>query len=318
MRVGLTQKVTRLMRGSCLFLRKYVCELLALSLIASGCVRRAKRRAFRDTVITPIYFHKPNKGLFFRCIQWLTKNGYTFISANDVLDFLYHRRKLPSGAVWLSFDDGYKMFGRDLFPTLLKYRIPITLFIPTGIIEADGVLPWMHSAKSCSKGRLVDADVRDTLTVTEVKQLASYPEVTIGSHTISHAITSTLTEEEAAFEFTQSKRTIESWTNSECKWFAYPEGRLDGLEQPLLSKVGYDLAATTESAFITPDTDPYRLPRFNVGDEISLPEAICNMVGVWRPAMDPLIRFLQRWGRITDPLWEASGTASVRRSRPTY
>jgi peptidoglycan/xylan/chitin deacetylase (PgdA/CDA1 family) len=294
--------------------------LLALVLIASGRVRRARRRAFSGNIITPIYFHNPNRRLFFRCIRWLIKNGYSFISVNDVLELLHRGRKPPNGAVWLSFDDGYKTLLPDVLPTVRKYRIPITLFIPTRIIEFDGFLPWLHTAKCAtlsSDNASVQSGVRDVLTVAEVKQLASYPEVTIGSHTVSHAITSDLSEEEAVFEFGESKRTVESWTNSDCKCFAYPEGRLDGREQLLLSKLGYDLAATTESAFITPETDPYLLPRFNVGDEISLPEAICNMVGAWRPAIDPLIRFLQGWGSITDPLWEASGTQSVRRSRQT-
>jgi hypothetical protein len=57
----------------------------------------------------------------------------------------------------------------------------------------------------------------------------------------------------------------------------------------------YRLAATTENAFVTRETDPYLVPRFSVADEIFFPEAICNMVGVWRPAIDPLINVLQRW-----------------------
>ena len=56
--------------------------------------------------------------------------------------------------------------------------------------------------------------------------------------------------------------------------------------------LGYRIAATTENAFVTSKSNPYLVPRFSVADEISFPEAICNMVGVWRPVIDPMIYFL--------------------------
>ena len=60
-----------------------------------------------------------------------------------------------------------------------------------------------------------------------------------------------------------------------------------------LEEHGYLLAATTEAKFVTPASDPYLIPRFHVGDNFWFPEAICNMVGVWRPVMDPLTGILR-------------------------
>ena len=76
------------MRRVYTMLRNTFCGLLALGLIASGRVRRARRRALSKGVVTAIYFHKPNRRLFDRCISWLTKYGYTFISANEVLEIM--------------------------------------------------------------------------------------------------------------------------------------------------------------------------------------------------------------------------------------
>src|SRR6266498_1207537 len=111
-------------------LRNVLCQLLAYGLIASGRVRHAKKKALSENVITSIYFHKPNKRLFARCIRWLTDNGYTFISANDLVDILYRGKAIPTGAVWLSFDDGYKEWLQDVMPTVLQRHVPVTLFIP--------------------------------------------------------------------------------------------------------------------------------------------------------------------------------------------
>src|SRR5438105_1934900 len=107
------------------------CECLALGLLASGRVRRAKEIAVRTGVVTPIYFQNPNRLLFERCIQLLFDHGYTFISARDLVDFLYFDKPVPTGAVWLSFDDGYKEWLDTVLPLVRQRNVPVTLFIPS-------------------------------------------------------------------------------------------------------------------------------------------------------------------------------------------
>ena len=131
---------------------------------------------------------------------------------------------------------------------------------------------------------------------------------------MSHAVTSDLTEEEARVELGRSKRTLESWTGTEVNCFAYPEGRFNQRERLLLKEFGYTLAATTQNAFVAPETDPYLLPRFSVADDIFFPEAICNMVGVWRPVIDPILEFLRHLRRIPEPLQEFGETEHLQRS----
>ncbi len=276
--------------------RNAFCGLLALGLIASGRVRRSRKRALGDAVVTAIYFHKPNRRLFGRCIRWLSKYGYTFISVNELLEILYLGKVPPRGAVWLSFDDGCKELLENVLPLVRQRKIPVTLFIPSGIVEGDGLFPWLHGMTSTEmRDRNASArkSGRDSMTVAKMRQVAGWPEVTIGSHTVSHAVMTSLKEEKARFELGESKRTLESWTGADVKCFAFPEGRFDGREREFLVEFDYRLAATTENSFITRGTNPYMVPRFSVADDISFPEAICNMVGVWRPAIDPLINFLQ-------------------------
>jgi glycosyltransferase involved in cell wall biosynthesis/peptidoglycan/xylan/chitin deacetylase (PgdA/CDA1 family) len=278
-------------------LRNAFCGLLAIGLIASGRVRRSRKRAFGEAVVTAIYFHKPNRRLFGRCIRWLTKYGYTFISANELLEILHRGKVPPRGAVWLSFDDGCKELLENVLPLVRQRKIPVTLFIPSGIVEGDGLFPWLHDKRSKEmpdRNASARNSGRDSITVAEMRQVAGWPEVTIGSHTVSHAVTTNLNGERARLEFGESKRTLESWIHADVRCFAYPEGRFDGREREFLAEFDYGLAATTENSFITRETNPYLVPRFSVADEISFPEAICNMVGVWRPVIDPPISLLQR------------------------
>ena len=298
-------------RRTLLAFRNCFCGLLALGVIASGRVRRAKRRALSGEVVTAIYFHKPTKRLFGQCVRWLIKNGYHFISASDLADILYRDKPSPKGAVWLSLDDGCKEILEDVMSLIVLQQIPVTLFIPAGIVQGDGRFPWLH--KKTPVG--LPSGSRDSLTVDELIRVARYPPVVVGSHTMSHAITNDLTEDEVRFELGKSKHTLESWTGAEVKYFAYPEGRFDHRERLLLKEFGYALAATTKNAFVDPKTDPYLLPRFSVADDIYFSEAICNMVGVWRPFIDPILGFLQNFRRIPEPSRKFRETESHHKKR---
>jgi poly-beta-1,6-N-acetyl-D-glucosamine N-deacetylase len=279
--------------------------LLALALIASGRVRRARKKALNSEVVTAIYFHNPSKRLFTRCVQWLSKNGYTFISADELIKILRNAAELPKGTVWLSFDDGFKELLEAVLPVVRERKIPITIFIPAGIVGGAGLFPWLHRER-CQNAAGVDApaqnQIRDSMSLADITEIATYPEITLGSHTVGHTVTTGLLDTEAHFEFGESKRDLESWTGKTVASFAYPEGRRDGRESRFLAEHGYELAATTEAAFITRESDPYLVPRFHVGDNISFPEALCNMVGVWRPAIDPIIDLVTRWFSFLDGL----------------
>jgi peptidoglycan/xylan/chitin deacetylase (PgdA/CDA1 family) len=254
-------------------------------LIASGRVRRARRRALSGNVITAIYFHKPSLRLFLRCVRWLVKHGYTFISAKELWVTLHEGRPLPKGAVWLSFDDGWKELLSNVLPVIHQHKIPITLFVPPGIVAGDGRFNWVPARNG----------FRDSLTVGELKQVAAaHGEITFGSHTFSHVCVPHCAEETVQIELALSRSTLESWTGTAVECFSYPYGEADGRATPCLIDSGYKVAATTENAFVTLQSDPYLLPRFAVADDVSFSEAICNMVGVWRPVCDRLKTWLRK------------------------
>jgi len=299
-------------------LRNLFCGSLAMAVIASGRVGRAKRRTLSSNVVTAIYFHNPNKRLFAKCMKWLTGNGYTFISADELMNILHRGEQPPKGAVWLSCDDGFKRFLTAVLPVISERTIPITIFLPSGIIAGDGLFPWLHvnrcwDEKQTAKSR---NGLRDSITVDDLKMISMYSQVTIGSHTVRHAITAGLSHDKLRFDITECKRDLESWTGRTVTCFAYPEGRFDGAERYVLKEAGYQLAATTQPTFIALETDPYTVPRFNVGDEIWLPEAICNMTGVWRSAIDPVQHLSQSVSRLLSLVRDFASTRDINSSRP--
>ena len=197
--------------------------------------------------------------------------------------------------MWLSLDDGWKEIA-EVLPLVRRHHIPITLFIPSGVLEGDGKFPWLsdatHPSYCPSEARRrsgpYSLDSRHAITVEELMQIAAYPEVTIGAHSVSHPVMPTCTDEAVRFEVAACKRALESWTGKTVNCFAYPEGKFDGRERRFLIESGYRMAVTTRSGFITREADCYLVPRFVTGDDVSFPQAICSMVGIWREAADPL------------------------------
>jgi peptidoglycan/xylan/chitin deacetylase (PgdA/CDA1 family) len=275
-----------------------------------GYVKRAKHESFREGVITSIYFHNPGKKLFKEIVVWLRKNGYTFISSDQLIDILHKRIPCPRGAVWLSLDDGWKGNIDNVIPTAVEYNIPITTFVYTGAVE-DGTFWWEEVKESAhrlpagigdagdirklseDKRRQVLALISETesafrrkaMTVEDVRRISAIPQVTIGSHTVSHPILSNCTAEQVDYELQESKRKLEEWTAKPIRLFAYPNGAFNGKERQFLQKYGYELAVTTEPRFARLGGDPYLHPRTDVMDDGSLAENVCHLLGVWAPVV---------------------------------
>jgi peptidoglycan/xylan/chitin deacetylase (PgdA/CDA1 family) len=57
--------------------------------------------------------------------------NYHVVSMAEVLQAVVKGTALPRRAVLLTFDDGYHDFGDIAWPILNRYRLPVTLFVPT-------------------------------------------------------------------------------------------------------------------------------------------------------------------------------------------
>ncbi len=86
--------------------------------------------------------------------------------------------------------------------------------------------------------------------------------VTIGSHTVTHPILPTLTEEEINFELAASRRQLEDKLDRAVKYFCYPNGSHHA-QACVAAKRAYEAAVTTENGMLTLENsaDLHRLPR---------------------------------------------------------
>jgi len=279
-------------------LRNLACAALALCLIASGRVRSAKRRAQNAPMITPVYFHNPNRKLFRKCILWLASNGYRFLSLEELSAILRGAQPFPAKAAWISLDDGNAEWTTEILPIAQELNVPVTMYVPSGIIKGSRLYPWLHDESYPRPGGQLAHHLPSTpgseesMGLSDLLKMSEQPQVTIGSHTETHSVLTSCTDDGLKNEIGTSKTDLEAWTGTSIRTFAFPGGHTDARADRYLIEFGYDLATTTEPDFIRPGTNMLRVPRFNVPDAATFPEAICIMAGVWRQALDPIKKVL--------------------------
>ncbi len=280
-------------------------------LIACGSARLAKKRIFNSGGIVCIYFHNPSKNLFEKCITWLVKNGFTILNADELINIYQNHSAPPAGAVWISFDDGWKSNITEALPVLTEKKIPATFFISTGPLEREGVFWWSFAEKhkehlpqkfrddfellwkvpekerSETIGQLiakVKPDTREAMTIDDVKYISQFDYITVGSHTVNHVITVNCTDSELEHELLESKSKIEEWSGKKVNIFSYPNGDYGEREPGILKKLGYDAAVIVDNRIAYSGDDIYKIPRFSTGDGY-FAEELCHMLGVWQSVM---------------------------------
>lgn len=95
--------------------------------------------------------------------------------------------------------------------------------------------------------------------------------MTIGAHTVTHPILSSLDNETAYNDIKDSKHYLENLINKPIKYFAYPNGR-PGIDYKyqhveMVRNIGFDASVSTSYGTSNKYTDIYQLPRFTPWDQ---------------------------------------------------
>jgi peptidoglycan/xylan/chitin deacetylase (PgdA/CDA1 family) len=153
--------------------------------------------------------------------------------------------------IYLTFDDGYLNNLKIAAPLLLKFNIPATVFVCTGFLDN----------KSCNFLRLGD-----------LKELSEYPNITIGSHTVTHAKLNRLSGKIQRRELSQSKNFLQDALDTEIRYLSYPNGLFNDQSMEIAAEVGYKLAFCSRIGAYKDCNKRFSIPRcdvrssFNCGD----------------------------------------------------
>jgi peptidoglycan/xylan/chitin deacetylase (PgdA/CDA1 family) len=150
-----------------------------------------------------------------------------------------------------SFDDAFRS-AASVFPELERLGVPVQVFVCTGYARDGGPLTIPELAGD-------DPRQLATMTWDELREHAERG-VAIGSHGISHAHLTQLSDEEVRRELEGSKREIEDELGRRCQEFAYPYGEHDARLRTLVRGAGYERAYGLHRD----STDPYALNRLDL------------------------------------------------------
>lgn len=120
--------------------------------------------------------------------------------------------------------------------------------------------------KICRWAR-TERDSRDenrTLHPDEVVALGAGGLISLGAHTVTHPSLPLLSSAEQLDEIQESKTQLENFLNRSVTSFAYPHGDYYAKTAALVQKSGFQCACTTKSECVSPGSDPFQLPRFQV------------------------------------------------------
>jgi peptidoglycan/xylan/chitin deacetylase (PgdA/CDA1 family) len=88
----------------------------------------------RDLAITP--------GKLEEFIVLFKQKGYTFISLDELSDWLDHKINLKQKFVCLTFDDGSRDNLTHALPILKKHEVPATIYVTNCLPNGNGILWW--------------------------------------------------------------------------------------------------------------------------------------------------------------------------------
>jgi len=197
-----------------------------------------------------------------------------------------------------TFDDGWRDNATTMLPIAVKYGIPTTVFVCTGLHDEcapfwpERVAVRMMTSASGATMADIEAAVEAlkgeprpkreeaariigesgwtdrfqgdrTLSAEQVVNMNAAG-VRFGAHTRRHVILTEAEESEAWDEIAGSKRDMERRLRAECDFFAYPNGDTAPAVRACVQRAGFRVAFTTRRGAWSTISDPLAVPRICV------------------------------------------------------
>jgi peptidoglycan/xylan/chitin deacetylase (PgdA/CDA1 family) len=150
-----------------------------------------------------------------------------------------------------SFDDAFRS-AATVFPALAELGVPIETFVCTGYAPDGAPLTIPELAGD-------DPEQLGTMTWDDLRGHAENG-VEIGSHGVTHAHLTRLSDEEVRRELRDSKEAVEDELGRPCPDFAYPYGEHDERVRTLARAAGYERAYGLREG----GNDPFALHRLDL------------------------------------------------------
>ena len=212
-------------------------------------------------------------------IRWACSKGYRLVSLGQFCANV--RARQGRRMLCLTFDDGYADTLTHALPVLEMHSAPATIFVITDMPDLRFKL-WSYAFEQIlredpnrdqkflaltgsilANSRLKNDELfrkfgltdnlfrhlcaRYSLTWGDIRRLAQHPLITIGAHTVSHPVLSSLSDAQLETELLECKRRLETETQREVTLFAYPFGIAGPRECEAARRAGFEAAVTNRT-----------------------------------------------------------------------
>ncbi len=181
--------------------------------------------------------------IFEQQMSYLASNGYTTISAKQLIEALLFRSPIPQKSIVLTFDDGYKDAYTYAYPILQKYRLLANLMIATGLVGGSDYLTWGDIEEMSRSGLLY-----------------------FTNHTWSHYPIDQGGYDKVKSEVQTGRKQLEEHVNQIVNIFTYPYGSFNNDAINVLREDGVTGAFSTIPGFWQCDSFIMTLHRNRVGN----------------------------------------------------
>jgi peptidoglycan/xylan/chitin deacetylase (PgdA/CDA1 family) len=188
---------------------------------------------------------------------------------------------LAESGTWLWNHEVWCRLQNLAVPELAELRMKL---LAPGI-SVEGIVEWMKTLQLPQRRqaettiRQASTDFRPTASQRAAFDLMDWNDllsldrdlITVGSHTLTHPILTTLSAHEIESELVESRRCLEQRLQRAVDFFCYPNGAYDQRAHQLVQKT-YRAAVTTESGVVDglEEPDLHRLPRIPSAESAAL------------------------------------------------
>src|SRR3989344_1999609 len=147
---------------------------------------------------------------FERHLAYLAKNNFKVVFLSELIQKIKNKEPLEK-MVCLTFDDGYYDNYKEVFPLLQKYKMPATIFLPTGFI---------------GKEFMTSNGVRLVIMFKEhVQEMHESGLVEFMPHTKRHIDLGSELHNDAILDIESSRKDIRELIGTDAGILAYPKGK---------------------------------------------------------------------------------------------
>ena len=186
------------------------------------------------------------KSTFEAHINYITSQGYRFISLDELLSILEKKTKADK-AILLTFDDAYANFN-EIAGFLSDRNLPSVLSVPGALL--DGYLP--PDLKQYAS----------LMTRADLERLSRNPYVTLLPHGYSHIDLTSLTHQRMQREIEIVLDKVSQLTGFAPKAFVYPFGAVNCNIKNVLEQQGIKYAFSIKNAAVKVESEKLFIPRF--------------------------------------------------------